>query len=59
MWEQFATVATDLLERLQSCMSLNPSPIQSSDDDDDELAPRSVDEKSDSWGGKYKKWIKE
>lgn len=39
MWEQFAQVATDLLERLQSCMSINSSPLGSFDfDNDDDLA---------------------
>ncbi|CRL05014.1 CLUMA_CG018042, isoform A [Clunio marinus] len=43
MWEQFAQVATDLLERLQSCMSLNSTPVGSFDygDDDVDLARNS------------------
>lgn len=36
MWEQFAQVATDLLESLQSCMSMGSSPIASFDYDDDD-----------------------
>lgn len=37
MWEQFAHVATDLLESLQSCMSsLGSSPIASFDFEEDD-----------------------
>jgi hypothetical protein len=36
MWEQFAQVATDLLERIQSCMSINSSPLDSFDFDHDD-----------------------
>ncbi|KAG5673777.1 hypothetical protein PVAND_003797 [Polypedilum vanderplanki] len=57
VWEQFAHVATDLLERLQSCMSITNSPINSSDDED--LAAPTTQIENDSWGGKYKQWVKE
>lgn len=36
MWEQFAVVAADLLERIQSSMSYNNTPCDTSDDDDNE-----------------------
>jgi armadillo repeat-containing protein 2 len=36
IWEQFAQVATDLLERIQSCMSIGDSPFESFDLDDEE-----------------------
>jgi hypothetical protein len=39
MWEQFAQVATDLLESLQSCMSLESSPIASFDFEEDDGIP--------------------
>ncbi|XP_070490786.1 armadillo repeat-containing protein 2 [Chironomus tepperi] len=56
IWEQFAQVATDLLERLQSCMSITNSPINTSDDDED-LNPSPI--KNDSWGGNYEKWVQD
>lgn len=56
LWEQFAQVATDLLERLQSCMSITNSPINSSDDEDD-LALGAIRE--EAWDGKFKKFINE
>lgn len=37
MWEQFANVATDLLERLQACMSINSSPLGSDFENDVDL----------------------
>jgi hypothetical protein len=57
IWEQFAHVATDLLESLQSCMSLTNSPLNSSDDED--LAPPILRREDASWNGKYKKWVRE
>lgn len=35
-WEEFAVVAADLLERIQSSLSYNNTPNASSDDDGDE-----------------------
>lgn len=48
MWEQFAHVATDLLERLQSCMSHTNSPINSSDDERELAIGKPI---NDSWSG--------
>lgn len=48
LWEQFAHVAANLLERLQSCMSMTNSPINSSDDEAELAIGRPID---DSWGG--------
>lgn len=56
MWEQFGHVAADLLERIQSCMSISNSPINSSDDEGG-LAAGPIE--NDSWGGKYQKWVEE
>ena len=55
LWEQFSQVAADLLERLQSCMSITNSPINTSDDEDLEPSPI----KNDSWGGNYEKWVQD
>lgn len=45
-WEEFAIVAADLLERIQSSLSHNNTPYESSDDDgedgDDEFAHSDV-----------------
>lgn len=46
-WEEFAVVAADLLERIQSSLSHNNTPYESSDDDggeedDDEFANSDV-----------------
>lgn len=45
MWEQFAQVATDLLENLQSCMSMGSSPIASFDYDEDDATNSSLNER--------------
>jgi len=59
MWEQFAQVATDLLENIQSCLSIHGSPVGSEGSDDEELVAAANDKKTDSWGGKYNKWVRE
>lgn len=43
-WEEFAIVAADLLERIQSSMSYNNTPYASSEDDneDDEFVDSDV-----------------
>nr|XP_029730291.1 armadillo repeat-containing protein 2 [Aedes albopictus] len=55
LWEEFAPVATDLLERLQSCMSVENSPCLSSDDEGDIMNREQVD----SWGKQYKQWLQQ
>ncbi|XP_053686252.1 armadillo repeat-containing protein 2 [Sabethes cyaneus] len=55
LWEEFAPVATDLLERLQSCMSIGNSPCLSSDDESDMI----IGQAGDSWGECYKQWLKQ
>lgn len=57
MWEQFAQVATDLLERIQSCMSISNSPCESSDDEVNMEGEGS--EMNNGWNGKYKQWLRE
>lgn len=58
LWEQFASVATDLLERIQSCMTVSNTPVLlSSDDDPDEIM--AVAHSDDLWGSKFKKWLQE
>lgn len=57
MWEQFAVVAADLLERIQSSMSYNNTPYASSDEDD-------YDRNNDTINGnvpkgKFRKWLQE
>ncbi|XP_055597073.1 armadillo repeat-containing protein 2 isoform X2 [Uranotaenia lowii] len=54
-WEEFAPVATDLLERLQSCMSLGNSPCVSSDEDDEMI----IGQAGNSWGEHYSRWLKQ
>ena len=51
MWEQFAIVATDLLERIQTAMPF--SPCASSDEDDHLQAPKT----GDFWGGQFRTWL--
>ncbi|XP_058461256.1 armadillo repeat-containing protein 2 [Malaya genurostris] len=55
LWEEFAPVATDLLERLQSCMSIGNSPCLSSDDDSDLI----IGQAGDAWGEHYKQWLQQ
>lgn len=54
IWEQFAMVATDLLERIQSCISVTNSPCISSEDED-----LQVGVVGDAWGDQFKKWLAE
>lgn len=54
-WEDFATVATDLLERIESSISFSNSPINVSSDEDN-LA---ISEIGGNWGGNFKKWLEE
>lgn len=54
LWEQFARVATDLLERINASISLTNSPCNSSDDDE---AP--INNIGDGWGNKFKQWLAE
>ncbi|XP_062560738.1 armadillo repeat-containing protein 2-like [Armigeres subalbatus] len=55
LWEEFAPVATDLLERLQSCMSVGNSPCLSSDDEGDIMLGPQVE----TWGKQYKQWLQQ
>lgn len=55
LWEEFAPVATDLLERLQSCMSVGNSPCLSSDDEGDIMNREQVE----TWGKQYKQWLQQ
>lgn len=41
-WEQFAIVAADLLERIQSSISYNNSPYASSDDEETDGRPNKM-----------------
>ncbi|XP_038109991.1 armadillo repeat-containing protein 2 [Culex quinquefasciatus] len=56
LWEEFAPVATDLLERLQSSMSLGNSPCASSDEEPDDMI---IGQAGDTWGEHYKQWLKQ
>lgn len=49
LWEQFAHVAANLLERIQSCMSMTNSPINSSDDEAELAIGMPIN--NESWGG--------
>lgn len=53
LWEEFAPVATDLLERLQSCLSVGNSPCLSSDEEADTI----FREPDETWGNQYKQWM--
>lgn len=53
-WEDFATVATDLLERIESSISSNT--LLTNESSDDNLA---INEIGDKWGGNFQKWLKE
>lgn len=50
LWEQFAIVATDLLERIQTAMPYTQ--YASSDEDDIQ-----VTKTGDYWGGKFRTWL--
>lgn len=51
LWEQFAIVATDLLERIQTAMPY--SPLAASSDEDD----IHVNKTGDYWGGQFRTWL--
>lgn len=55
-WEEFAVVAADLLERIQSSMSYHNSPYASSasDNDDDDLASEQAMKMSQTG---FKMWL--
>lgn len=55
LWQQFASVATDLLDRIQSSISLTNSPCMSVDGDDVDV----VGEIGDAWGGRFKEWLEQ
>lgn len=50
IWEQFAIVATDLLERIQTAMPYTS--YGSSDEDDIQ-----VNKTGDYWGGQFRTWL--
>lgn len=50
IWEQFAIVATDLLERIQTAMPYTA--YESSDEDDVQ-----VTKTGDHWGGQFRTWL--
>lgn len=55
LWEQFAVVATDLLERIQSSINYSNSPCASSSEED--MATGRV---GSLWGGEqFKTWLQE
>lgn len=58
MWEQFAVVAADLLERIQSSMSYNNTPRDSSDEDDIYNEPDEISNLTIS-NQQIKKWLKD
>lgn len=60
LYEQFCTVASDLLERVQTSISLTHSPavsIELEDDDADDVDV--VGEIGDKWGGRFKDWLQQ
>lgn len=57
LWEQFAIVATDLLERIQSSISITNSPCISTDEEDVDDMP--IGEIGDTWGDQFKRWLQE
>lgn len=52
IWEQFAIVATDLLERIQTAM---PYSSYASSDEDDIQVTKKVS--GDYWGGQFRTWL--
>lgn len=50
-WEQFAIVAADLLERIQSSLSYNNSPYASSDEEEIEGRPKEISREN------FKMWL--
>lgn len=64
LYEQFCTVASDLLERVQMSISLSHSPPVSADaveeeDRDDEVVVDVEGEIGDKWGGRFSEWLQE
>lgn len=59
MWEQFAVVAADLLERIQSSMSYNNTPYASSGDEDDNELGKNDLQNANLTNGTLKKWLAE
>lgn len=55
IWEQFAVVAADLLERIQSSLSYNNTPYDTSDDEEDNGSPIIVSPSITN--GKMKNWL--
>ena len=55
MWEQFAIVAADLLERIQSSITYSVTPCASSDDEDVPTAGRI----GNLWRGHFKSWLED
>lgn len=59
LYEQFCTVASDLLERVQTSISLTHSPpvsVEAFENDDDVDV---VGEIGDKWGGRFKEWLQQ
>lgn len=61
LYEQFCSVASDLLERVQTSISLTHSPAVSLDveEDDDADDVDVVGEIGDKWGGRFKDWLQQ
>lgn len=57
LWEQFAIVAADLLERIQASMSYNNTPCDTSDDEHEN--ERNDVENAHFPSGKFKKWLQD
>lgn len=59
LYEQFCTVASDLLQRVQTSISLTHSPpvsVEAFENDDDVDV---VGEIGDKWGGRFKEWLQQ
>lgn len=56
-WEQFAIVAADLLERIQSSISYNNSPYASSEEE--EIEGRQTNDSTKMSKDKFKMWLAE
>lgn len=56
-WEQFAVVAADLLERIQSSISYNNSPYASSEEE--EIEGRQTNDHSKISRGRFRMWLAE
>lgn len=57
LWEQFAIVAADLLERIQASMSYNNTPCDTSDDEHDH--ERNDVENAHFHSDRFKKWLQD